>query len=189
MFNLVEIKSPEFDVDLYIAYATQDNFTGKLLYKQNNCYLHEHAAILLQNAIKYAAALDLRLKIFDAYRPHEIQQKLWNDYPNPTFLSNPETGAVPHCRGVAVDLTLLDKNNTELDMGTGFDEFTPRSFHGNTEISAKAQRNRHLLMGIMTTAGWDFYRNEWWHYQLFEPRKYPIIRDAEAKTGLYLSNK
>ena len=185
MVGLKKIENPQFDVDFYIAYATDDNFTGRPLYKSGDCYLNEQAAVYLQKAIELAAALSLRFKIFDAYRPLEIQQELWNDYPDPTFLSNPETGAVPHCRGVAVDLNLIDKSGKELDMGTGFDAFTPLSFHGNMEISPIAQANRHLLMGIMTTAGWDFYRNEWWHYQLFEPRKYPVIKDAEAKTGLY----
>ncbi len=37
----------------------------------------------------------------------------------------------------------------------------------------QAQKNRLLLLAIMTEAGWDFYRNEWWHYQLFNPRTYP----------------
>ena len=53
-------------------------------------------------------------------------------------------------------------------MGTAFDAFTPLSHHGRTDVSAEAQRNRLLLMGLMTAAGWDFYRNEWWHYQLFD---------------------
>ena len=43
----------------------------------------------------------------------------------------------------------------------------------------EAQRNRLLLMGLMTTAGWDFYRNEWWHYQLFDARRFPLISDAD----------
>jgi D-alanyl-D-alanine dipeptidase len=34
----------------------------------------------------------------------------------------------------------------------------------------------------MTTAGWDFYRNEWWHYQLFNSRQYPLYNDADAPT-------
>ena len=63
-------------------------------------------------------------------------------------------------------------------MGTDFDAFTPLSHHGAMDISATAQRNRHLLMGIMTTAGWDFYRNEWWHYQLFDSRDYPLLSDS-----------
>jgi len=176
MNNLIEIKQPEFDTDLYIAYATSDNFTGRPLYKNARCFLHEDAAACLKKSIGMAAALGLRFKIFDAFRPIETQQELWDDCPDANFLSNPQTGAVPHCRGVAIDLTLIDKNGKELDMGTAFDEFSPLSYHGNMEISAEAQKNRHLLMGIMTTAGWDFYRNEWWHYQLFEPRKYPVIK-------------
>jgi D-alanyl-D-alanine dipeptidase len=64
-------------------------------------------------------------------------------------------------------------------MGTAFDAFTPLSHHGALEISADAQRNRALLLGIMTSAGWDFFRNEWWHYQLFSPRgKYDVLSDA-----------
>ena len=185
MFSLVEIKPPEFDVELCIAYATVDNFVGRILYKSSSCYLHADAARCLEKAVEYAEQLDLKIKIFDAYRPIEIQQELWDYNPDANFVSNPQTGAVPHCRGVAIDLTLVDKNGAELDMGTAFDAFMPLSYHGNTEISKAAQKNRYLLMGIMTTAGWDFYRNEWWHYQLFEPRKYPVIKGAESQTGLY----
>ena len=64
-------------------------------------------------------------------------------------------------------------------MGTAFDAFTPLSHHGRTDVSRDAQHNRMLLMGLMTTAGWDFYRNEWWHYQLFEPRRYPLVSDGD----------
>ena len=80
---------------------------------------------------------------------------------------------------MAVDLTLLD-GGRELDMGTGFDAFTPLSHHGRTDVSNAAQRNRLLLMGLMTTAGWDFYRNEWWHYQLFDARRYALISDTDV---------
>ncbi len=56
---------------------------------------------------------------------------------------------------------------------------------GNTSpISAEAARNRKLLIGVMTVAGWDFYQNEWWHYQLFNPRAYRLWSDKEAGTGL-----
>ncbi len=52
-------------------------------------------------------------------------------------------------------------------------------------LSAEAQKNRAILLGLMTAAGWDFYRNEWWHYQLFDARKlYPLISDKSLKHGL-----
>ena len=69
-------------------------------------------------------------------------------------------------------------------MGTSFDFLNNRSFHGNTSISAIAQNNRVILLGIMTTAGWDFYKNEWWHYQLFNSKNWPLISDKEENTRI-----
>lgn len=180
---LKEIAKPEFDVELEIAYATSDNITGKPVYGAAKCYLHVEAAAKLKKAIEYAAGLGYRIKIFDAYRPTEAQWKLWEHSPNPDFLANPETGS-PHSRGVAIDLTLIDKNGNELDMGTGFDAFTHKSYHSSMEVSAQAQQNRRILLGIMTAAGWDWYENEWWHYQLFNPRAYPLLSDEQAKAEM-----
>lgn len=181
---LVSITPPAFDVLLDIRYASANNFTSAPVYKRPACHLNGAAAEKLQKAIDLARPLGLRLKIFDAFRPLEAQQALWNHTPDPHFLSHPETGSRPHCRGAAVDLTLIDRDNVELDMGTEFDAFTPLSFHGNTDIPAGAQANRFLLMGIMTTAGWDHYKNEWWHYQLFNSREFPVLSDKAAGTGM-----
>jgi zinc D-Ala-D-Ala dipeptidase len=175
--KLIEIAPPHYDVVHEIAYATTNNFTGKPVYAQPFCYLHEEAAAALQKAISYAAGLGLRFKIFDAYRPPEAQFKLWEHTPDPNFLAHPERGS-PHSRGVAVDLTLIDAAGAELDMGTEFDAFTPLSHHRNLEIDKQAQQNRLILLGIMTLAGFDFYSNEWWHYQLFNSRNYDLIPDG-----------
>ena len=108
---------------------------------------------------------------------------LWNAFPNPEFVADPRRGS-PHSRGAAVDLTLIDAAGRELQMGTPFDDFTSASHHGSSGVSAEAQRNRTLLLGLMTAAGWDFYRNEWWHYQLFNARSYPLISDSALAEGL-----
>jgi D-alanyl-D-alanine dipeptidase len=175
---LVEIAPPAFDVELDIAYATARNFTGKPVYRRAACYLRPEAADALKRAIDLAAAIGCRIRVFDALRPIEAQWALWNHTPNPDFLADPRRGS-PHSRGVAVDLTLLDGSGMAVAMGTEFDAFTPLSHHGNRDIPAAAQRNRHLLLGIMSAAGWDFYRNEWWHYQLFDARAYPLIQDSD----------
>lgn len=174
---LIEITPETHNVLIDIKYATSDNFTGAPVYQQPLCFLHEEAEALLRKAIDLAGDLGYRLRIFDAFRPSEAQWALWNHTPDPDFLADPRRGS-PHSRGAAIDLTLCDQDGVDLDMGTGFDAFTPLSHHGNREISAEAQRNRHLLMGIMTTAGWDFYRNEWWHYQLFNARRLPVFSDT-----------
>ncbi len=175
--RLLEISAESHGVVLDIAYATPRNFTGKPVYVRSGCYLHPDAAARLKGAAQLAQPLGLRLKIFDAFRPSEAQWVLWNFRPDREFLADPRQGS-PHSRGVAVDLTLIDAEGNELDMGTAFDAFTPLSHHANRDIASAAQRNRFLLLGLMTAAGWDFYGNEWWHYQLFQSKKYPVLGDA-----------
>lgn len=174
----VEIDAGGYDVDIALAYATADNFTGEPVYANAHCYLHTAAAERLARAIELAARQGYRFLIYDALRPSEAQWTLWNHSPDPDFLADPRRGS-PHSRGVAVDLTLVDGSGTPLDMGTDFDAFTEQSHHGATGLSREAEHNRLVLLGIMSTAGWDFYSKEWWHYQLFEPRSYPLAADRD----------
>lgn len=166
-----------------LAYARADNVTGRPIYARARCLLHPAAALLIDRAAEIARPHGLRLKIFDAYRPPEAQWVLWNAFPDPEFVADPRRGS-PHSRGVAIDLTLVDQEGRELAMGTPFDDFTAASHHGSLAVPPEAQRNRALLLGLMTAAGWDFYRNEWWHYQLFNARAYPLISDSALTEGL-----
>ncbi|MGE0716017.1 MAG: D-alanyl-D-alanine dipeptidase [Alphaproteobacteria bacterium] len=165
------------DISIALAYGTADNLTGRPIYRRPACHLHADAAAKLARAAELARGLGLRLTIFDAYRPPEAQWRLWEACPDPTFVADPRRGS-PHSRGVAIDLTLADGEGRPLEMGTGFDAVVDQSHHGRTDVPAEAQRNRLLLLGLMTAAGWDFYGKEWWHYQLFEARRYPLIADG-----------
>ncbi|KAA5605386.1 D-alanyl-D-alanine dipeptidase [Roseospira marina] len=182
---LIEITPDAYDVDLDLRYATADNIAGRPIYARAACYLHMDAAALLGRAVALARPLGLRLRVFDAFRPAEAQWVLWDSCPDPEFLADPRRGS-PHSMGAAIDLTLVDGLSGEpLDMGTGFDATVPESHHGCIDLSVDAQRNRALLLGLMTAADWDFYRNEWWHYQLFKPRgRYPVLTDAAAGTRM-----
>ncbi len=172
--KLLEINSEKFNVDIDLRYATDNNFTGNKVYNYNKCFLIKEALDKLKKAIILAEQLDYKIRIYDSFRTQEAQKKLWDFNPDPNFLSDPQKGS-PHSRGVAIDLTLLDSRGKELDMGTEFDTFDKTSFHGNHLVGKEATINRHILLSIMTIAGFDFYINEWWHYQLFNSREYPLI--------------
>lgn len=180
MQNLVKISEKKFGVALDLRYASSNNVCGQKLYTKPFAYLHQAAIEPLRQAIALAKDLDLRLKIWDSFRPIEVQQFMFDKFPSDDpsggFVSNPGGGAIPHCRGVALDLTLVDASGKELEMGSDFDEFSDLAFHTCQKISTEAKRNRLLLLGIMTAAGFDFYSKEWWHYQLFKPREYPVIQ-------------
>ena len=183
MLNLTKITEKSHDVILDLRYATTNNVCGKKLYFDSTCYLHPNAVEALSRAVTAAKNRGLKLKIFDGFRPLEVQKFMFDAFPssdpNDGFVSNPDGGVTPHCRGVAVDLTLCDAEGNELEMGTDFDEFSDLAFHNCQKISAAAQKNRLLLLDLMTSAGWDFYSKEWWHYQLFNPRDYEIIKTPQ----------
>ena len=175
--SLVEITPESHGVDIELFYATEQNFTGRPIYAAGHCYLNTEAAAKLERAVELAGRFGLRMRIFDALRPAEAQWVLWNHTPDPDFLADPRRGS-PHSRGAAVDVSLSNGDGELLDMGTPFDAFTPLSHHAASGVPVSAQRNRILLLGLMTAAGWDFYSKEWWHYQLFDSRRYPLIADS-----------
>ncbi|MDP0563107.1 MAG: D-alanyl-D-alanine dipeptidase [Candidatus Endonucleobacter sp. (ex Gigantidas childressi)] len=181
---LVPITTETHDTLTFLAYATDKNITGKKIYDRPLCLLHKDAASRLSRVIDTITPLGLKVKIWDAYRPMAAQRQLFAHTPNPSYVSDPETGVNSHCRGIALDLTLIDKYGNELPMGTSFDDFRPLAHHGNSQISAEAQRNRLLLAGVMAIAGFEPVDSEWWHYQLPDVYNYPVINEAKAQTGI-----
>lgn len=175
--RFVTIAPPTFDVDVDLRYATADNLTGRPIFARPLCLLHPDAAAALALSIRLAAAQGLRLRVFDGYRPPAAQWALWTALPDPTFIADPRIGS-NHARGVAIDLTLALPDGTVLDMGTGFDDMRPLSYHADISISVAAQRNRVLLLGIMAAAGWQHNPHEWWHYQLPGASTYPLVEDG-----------
>lgn len=174
---LIEIAPPAYDVDLDLLYATADNLSGAPIYRAPVCLLHPDAAARLRPAIALARGVGCRFRVYDAFRPAEAQWRLWHAFPDPAYIADPRLGS-NHTRGVAIDLTLVDSSGQPLDMGTGFDAMTERSHHGRTDLTTDQQRNRALLLGVMSAAGWDHYATEWWHYQLPDPERYPLLSDA-----------
>jgi len=166
-----------YDIEIDLVYATELNLTGKVIYRHAHCLLLEPACAGLEKAIALAAGMGLRIKVFDGFRPPEAQQALWDFLPDPTFVADPRKGS-NHARGVAIDLTLVDADNHELDMGTGFDEAVLESGHHHPNVPPEAQRNRMLLLGTMLAAGFTANPNEWWHYQLPNPTQYALLADG-----------
>lgn len=166
-----------------LRYATPDNLTGAPIYRRPVAMLLPEARACLLAARDRAAALGLRLKVFDAFRPMEAQWALWHAVEDKRFVSDPRLGGV-HPRGAAVDLTLCDAaTGAELPMGTGFDAVDPASAHGSLSVPAADQRNRALLLGLMVAAGWEPYLLEWWHYQLPQPRRFPALSASAVPDG------
>lgn len=168
--NLREL-SKDFIYDL--KYASNDNFLKQKVYDCSECYLRKNTAEALIKANKLFLKKGYRIKFFDCYRPLDVQKKMWTIVSDPNYVANPAKGSI-HNRGGAVDITLVDRNNKELDMGTPFDFFGIKSSHNFKELDKKILQNRELLKRIMLKSGFESFDSEWWHYNLIGAKKFSI---------------
>ncbi len=168
-------------VTVDLRYATADNLAGQPIYSRPVAMLHPRAGALLARAVRRAALLGLRLRLYDAFRPIEAQWVLWHALPDPRFVADPRTGG-SHARGAAVDLTLEDARG-ELPMGTAFDAMDAAAAHDAFGLPEEAARNRALLLGVMVASGWEPYLPEWWHYQVPGSVDWPALSAADVPDG------
>lgn len=171
---LILLHPATHDLVLDLVYATALNVAGQAIYVRPLCLIHRDAEGRLREAMRLAAALDLRLKIFDAFRPAEAQWRLWETAPDKAYVADPRLGS-NHTRGIAVDLTLVNAQGEALDMGTSFDDMTVLSHHFSAQVSPLAQANRLTLLQVMQGAGFEPIPHEWWHYALPDPAQYPLL--------------
>jgi len=173
--KLVNIQELDSTILIDVRYATKNNFTGQKLYETDKVYLIKEAAQDLVKANKYLKEkYNLRLKIYDGYRPLSVQKKMWAIMPDDRYIANPAKGS-RHNRGCAVDLTLVDSLGNELDMGTPYDDFTEKSHIDYKNLPPEVLRNRRILQEAMTKFNFTPMRTEWWHFDYKGWEKYPIL--------------
>ena len=161
--GLIDVRTVVPDAVLDLRYATADNFVGIPLYPADaRCLVHESLA----DGLAVAARL-LRpdvLVFWDCYRPHEAQVRMFEAVPNPAWVAEPGRYARSHETGRSVDVTIA-RSGALVDMGTDFDDFTPRSLAFATDgVSPAAQANRARLRDAMAAGGLTVYPGEWWHF-------------------------
>lgn len=163
--TFVNLKDYSKDFVYDMKYATEDNFLKAKVYDCAECMLRLKTVKALIDANSKFIKKGYKIKIFDCYRPLDIQKKMWLIVPNPEYVANPSKGSI-HNRGGAVDITLVDKNGIELDMGTPFDFFGVEASHNYLNLSREIINNRKLLKKIMTNNNFNSFDSEWWHYNL-----------------------
>lgn len=172
--GLVDIKLIVPNILVELKYATDDNFTGKVVYDFKTCFLIKEAALNLSNIQAELENNGLGLKVWDGYRPSVAQWKFWELVPDERYVGDPRKGGV-HTRGTAVDLTLVTKDGEELEMPSKYDDFSEKS-HKNYMLASKiAIKNRLTLQKIMEKHGFMSVDTEWWHFDLKGWEKFPPL--------------
>jgi zinc D-Ala-D-Ala dipeptidase len=168
-----------------MRYAGSHNFVGRPIdgYEAPRCLMTKAAADALAGVASDLAPRGLVIKVFDCYRPTRAvanferwarnladvsaKAEFYPDVDKRTLFRDgyisPRSG---HSRGSTIDLTLATADGRELDMGTPFDFFSPRSWPAAPNVSAEAKANRALFAAAMRHRGFRPYDKEWWHFTL-----------------------
>lgn len=163
--TFVNLKDYSQDFIYDMKYATDDNFLKAKVYDCDECYLRYKTVKALILANKKFMNKGFKIKLFDCYRPLDIQKRMWAIVSDPQYVANPAKGSI-HNRGGAVDITLVDFDGKELDMGTKFDFFGKEAGHDFQGFSTEIKKNRNLLRKIMSSSRFNTFNSEWWHYNL-----------------------
>jgi D-alanyl-D-alanine dipeptidase len=174
------------DIKVEIRYAGNDNFVGRRIdgYEASICLLTRQAALALAAVQRDLAASGLGIKTLDCYRPARAvaqfvrwardvadqtgKAQYFPDIDKRTLFRDGYISARSgHSRGSTVDLTLVRLvDGQELDMGSAYDFFGPRSWTSARDVSDDARANRRLLVAAMRRRGFVSYFKEWWHFTL-----------------------
>jgi zinc D-Ala-D-Ala dipeptidase len=172
-----------------MRYAGAHNFVGAPVdgYEKPVCLLTRQAAQALAQVQRDLGERKLGLKVLDCYRParavaHFVRwaRDVGDTKAKAEFYPSvdkrdlfrlgyiaPQSG---HSRGSTVDISLVRLTDgaepVELEMGTPFDTFSPRSWPSDTTVGAEARKNRALLADAMRRHGFVRYVKEWWHFTL-----------------------
>jgi zinc D-Ala-D-Ala dipeptidase len=161
----VNLRNYSNDFVFDMKYATADNFLKEKVYPCDECFLRVKTVKALLEANKSFLEKGYRIKIYDCYRPKAIQKKMWKIVPDANYVANPKKGSI-HNRGGAVDISLVDSNGNELDMGTKFDFFGKEAGHNFSGLPEEILSNRKLLKETMLQHNFKSFDSEWWHYNL-----------------------
>ena len=186
--QLVRILDYIPDAEIDLRYATTNNFTGIVIYDNPEaylCYGTVKKLIAVQEELK---AMGYRILIWDAYRSSEAQWKLWEAYPDPTFVANPNNGITSHSRGNTIDISIVYEDGSPVEMPSEFDEFAAIADRDYSDVSETAAANSRLLEDVMYRNGFTGYRGEWWDYS--DTDRYDvksIVQNKEDSGDSYLT--
>lgn len=183
--DLVELTKLDPSIRLDVRYARADNFLGRPVYAEARAFLQRPAAESLARVSRALKEKGYGLVVFDGYRPWAVTKAFWDATPEDKklFVADPKRGS-RHNRGCSVDLSLyhLDTGRAA-DMGSGYDEMSPRSYVTWEGGTREQLDRRELLREAMGREGFFVYPWEWWHFDFKDWREYPLLDVPFEKVG------
>lgn len=182
--DFVKISNVVYDAAYDIRYYSDNNFTGNRIrgYNAPVAYMTKESAKALVKAAEDLRKQGYRILVWDSYRPQKAVDNFveWINNPNDdgdkSFYPNLKKSDLikgnyiaeksGHTRGSTIDLTLIKKDGSFVDMGGTFDLFSEISHPDYKKLTREQKKNRKILHDAMIKAGFKGIDSEWWHFTL-----------------------
>lgn len=182
--DFAPVSSAIYDAAYDIRYYSANNFTGNRIrgYNAPVAYMTKEGLSALSVAANDLRKQGYRLLIWDTYRPQKAVDNFveWINNPNDegdkSFYPDLKKSDLlkgqyimeksGHTRGSTVDLTLIKKDGSFVDMGGTFDLFSEISHPDYKKLTREQKKNRKILYNAMIKAGFKGIDSEWWHFTL-----------------------
>ncbi|MBL9130515.1 MAG: M15 family metallopeptidase, partial [Verrucomicrobiaceae bacterium] len=164
-FDLVDVRSAVPGIAVDLRYGTRQNVTKSRLYPSHMpCLLRRSTALKLKAAHDILSAQGFGIRVWDAYRPPEVQRMLHDHGHRTGMFLSPEIGWSRHCAGIAVDATMVNRWGQEVRMPSYFDEGLERASTSYKGSDPQVRRNLETFHKAMRQAGFVPLEAEWWHF-------------------------
>ena len=169
----------ENNIYIDFVYATDNNFVGKSVYPPNMPVIVNKEIwkkmIKINDELKESG---LCLKIYDAYRPIEVQRMFWeyfydtHGFYDESFVSNPNKYGTHNITLNAIDISVVDLDGNDVELPCPFDDFSEKACIHYNNCSEQAKYNRDLLISLANKYGLIVNEDEWWHFYDDRLQKY-----------------
>lgn len=173
--ELVYIRDYIPTIYMDLRYATDRNFTGKVIYDFTEPQLRYGTVKKLAQVQNMLLDKGYSMKIWDAYRPASAQFALWEAYPDALYVADPNKGYSSHSKGNTIDVSLVEADGSDIAIPTDFDDFSTLADRDYSDVPEDAAANIRILEQAMMDCGFLCYMAEWWHY--WDSDSYPIIEE------------
>lgn len=195
--TLVILEHERFTTLFY--YDSDTNIMGENLFDKFNlprrAVMRKELAVRLYSLVPVLKHFHLKILFKDILRFCEVQQYLYEHWKEKTgqepseSLANVESS--PHARGIAFDCVLTDENGVVIPLPSSSIRVNPEQrkpdyIFENTPEEKRKERNRNFLRHLILGAGISPISKEWFHFQLPNMHRYPLVSADDVRNAVSL---
>ena len=154
-----------------LKYCSEDNILKRPIYQSKLCLVEVETFKRLQAATTSLWNQGFKLVIWDAFRPIDVQKKMWQLLPDSHLVALPpededKSNIVPSkYNGMELDLALANKDGKLLPMPSPYEDRSKASWLASHHVQSMEYKYGKVLKTALEDAGFTSQLFCWWKFK------------------------